>query len=150
MGRRYPAILPTPTPALFIFTPLPTPIISVACFPPSDIRRRLKDYKECDSFLSTDAGVMWHMVTKGAHKYQFGDLGSILVIMDDEEITDEIKYSLDLGKTWYAVHSPLLNPHLVHVRLTYNFGISKTISRIGRQQKSECLMGHKVPCLCFR
>ena len=69
------------------------------------IGRSLRDYKECDTFLSTDAGVTWQMVTKGAHKYQFGDLGSILVLVDDEEITDHVKYSLDLGKTW-CVESP--------------------------------------------
>ena len=60
----------------------------------------LWEYKSSDTFLSTDAGVTWKMVSKGAHKYEFGDLGSILVIVDDEEITDTIKYSLDLGKTW--------------------------------------------------
>ena len=67
------------------------------------IGKSLKEYKDCDTFLSTDAGVTWQMVTKNAHKYQFGDLGSILVIVDDEEPTDHVKYSLDLGKTWYEV-----------------------------------------------
>ncbi|KAJ3513798.1 hypothetical protein NLJ89_g2750 [Agrocybe chaxingu] len=57
-------------------------------------------YDESDTFLSTDAGLTWRMIAKGAHKYEFGDLGSILVIVDDEEATDHVKYSLDLGKTW--------------------------------------------------
>ena len=69
------------------------------------IGRSLKDYKDCDTFLSTDAGVTWRMATLGAHKYQFGDSGSILIIVDDEEMTDHLRYSLDLGKTWYVVHS---------------------------------------------
>ena len=60
----------------------------------------LKTYEECDTFLSTDAGVSWKMVRRGAHKYEFGDQGSILVIVDDEEVTDKVRYSLDLGKTW--------------------------------------------------
>lgn len=63
----------------------------------------LEHYKESDTFLSTDAGVTWRMVAKGAHKYEFGDLGSILVVVDDEEATDHVKYSLDLGKTWFVL-----------------------------------------------
>ncbi|KAF9483067.1 vacuolar protein sorting/targeting protein 10 [Pholiota conissans] len=60
----------------------------------------LKTYQESDTFLSTDAGLTWRMIAKGAHKYEFGDQGSILVTVDDEEPTDTVKYSLDLGKTW--------------------------------------------------
>ncbi|KDR81165.1 hypothetical protein GALMADRAFT_241725 [Galerina marginata CBS 339.88] len=60
----------------------------------------LEPYEECDTFLSTDAGVTWTMASRGAHKYEFGDLGSILVTVDDEEATDVVRYSLDLGKTW--------------------------------------------------
>ena len=60
----------------------------------------LWEYKESDTFLSTDAGLTWKMISKNAHIYEFGDLGSILLIVDDEETTDVIKYSLDLGKTW--------------------------------------------------
>ena len=64
------------------------------------IGESLWNYKNSDTFLSTDAGVSWKMVSKDAHIYEFGDLGSILVIVDDEEMTDEVRYSLDLGKTW--------------------------------------------------
>ncbi|KAH9479087.1 vacuolar protein sorting/targeting protein PEP1 [Psilocybe cubensis] len=60
----------------------------------------LLPYTDSDTFLSTDGGVSWKMVSKGAHKYEFGDLGSILVMVDDEDPTDEVKYSLDLGKSW--------------------------------------------------
>ncbi|KAF9524397.1 Oligoxyloglucan reducing end-specific cellobiohydrolase [Crepidotus variabilis] len=70
------------------------------------IGESLDKYDDSDTFLSTDAGLTWTMVAKGAHKYEFGDQGSILVAVDDEDWTDEVKYSLDLGKTWK----------------TYNFG----------------------------
>lgn len=62
----------------------------------------LLPYEESDTFLSTDAGVTWEMVRPDAHKYEFGDKGSILVVINDEEGTDTVRYSLDLGKTWYA------------------------------------------------
>jgi hypothetical protein len=64
------------------------------------IGESLWEYKSSDTFLSTDAGLTWRMVSKDAHVYEFGDLGSILVIVDDEEVTDTIKYSLDSGKSW--------------------------------------------------
>lgn len=40
------------------------------------------------------------MVQEGAHTYEFGDQGSILVIADDEDVTDHVHYSYDGGKTW--------------------------------------------------
>lgn len=61
---------------------------------------RLLPYEECDTFLSVDAGVTWRMVSKDAHKYEFGDQGSILVIVDDEDSTDHVSYSYDQGKSW--------------------------------------------------
>ena len=60
----------------------------------------LLDYEDCDTFLSTDAGLTWSMVQEGAHKYEFGDQGSVLVIADDEEATDHVHYSYDGGKSW--------------------------------------------------
>jgi len=43
------------------------------------------------------------MVQEGAHKYEFGDQGSVLVIVDDEEATDHVHYSYDGGRTWYVI-----------------------------------------------
>ncbi|EPS94899.1 hypothetical protein FOMPIDRAFT_101305 [Fomitopsis schrenkii] len=60
----------------------------------------LRPYDECDTFLSTDAGLTWKMVREGAHKYEFGDSGSIMVLVNDEESTDQVTYSTDLGQTW--------------------------------------------------
>ncbi len=59
-----------------------------------------KSYEECDTWLSVDAGKTWKMVSQDAHKYEFGDQGSILVMAPDEESTDHVKYSWDFGKTW--------------------------------------------------
>lgn len=61
---------------------------------------RLLPYEDCDTFLSTDAGKSWTMVSKDAHKYEFGDQGGVLVLVDDEDTTDHVSYSFDQGKTW--------------------------------------------------
>ncbi|KAI0262354.1 Oligoxyloglucan reducing end-specific cellobiohydrolase [Gloeopeniophorella convolvens] len=60
----------------------------------------LRPYEESDTFLSIDAGVTWSMVRRDAHKYEFGDQGSIIVAVNDEEVVDAVSYSTDLGKTW--------------------------------------------------
>ena len=60
----------------------------------------LEDYENSDLFISTDAGRSWNQVHHGAHKYEFGDQGNVMVIINDEEPTDEIRYSIDGGKHW--------------------------------------------------
>lgn len=60
----------------------------------------LLPYDECDTFLSTDGGLSWRMVEDGAMKYEFGDQGSVLVMVDDEDPTSELVYSFDFGQTW--------------------------------------------------
>lgn len=60
----------------------------------------LRPYKECDTYLSRDAGVHWKRITRGAHLYEVGDQGAIMVLVDDEESTKEVKYSWDEGNTW--------------------------------------------------
>ncbi|KAJ2371342.1 vacuolar protein sorting/targeting protein PEP1, partial [Coemansia sp. RSA 2611] len=61
---------------------------------------KLLGWRECDTFLSRDAGVSWSMVHRDAHHVQIADSGSILVLANDEAPTDSIAYSLDSGRTW--------------------------------------------------
>jgi Sortilin, neurotensin receptor 3, len=60
----------------------------------------LRPYQDSDTFLSTDAGLTWNMVRRDAHKYEFGDSGSILVAVGDEDVTNSVSYSTDFGRTW--------------------------------------------------
>ncbi|KAM6497418.1 Vacuolar protein sorting/targeting protein 10 [Amanita muscaria] len=64
------------------------------------IGESLLPYEECDTFLSTDAGLTWIMAKRDAHKHQIGGLGSVIVVVNDEEGVDEMSYSLDFGKKW--------------------------------------------------
>lgn len=66
------------------------------------IGKQLAPYEECDTFLSTDAGLTWRMVRREAHIYEFGDTGSIILAVNDEEMTDTVSYSTDFGRTWYV------------------------------------------------
>ncbi|KIM90139.1 hypothetical protein PILCRDRAFT_811868 [Piloderma croceum F 1598] len=60
----------------------------------------LKPYEESDTFLSDDAGLSWKMIRPDAHKYEFGDQGSILVVVNDEEGVDTLRYSTNMGNDW--------------------------------------------------
>ena len=62
--------------------------------------RYLQDYEEGDLYVSDDAGLTWRRAVKDAHKYEFGDRGSVLLAIYDEGPTDSITYSLDHGKKW--------------------------------------------------
>lgn len=66
------------------------------------IGKQLSPYEECDTFLSIDAGLTWRMVRRQAHMYEFGDSGSIILAVNDEEMTDTVNYSTDFGYTWYV------------------------------------------------
>jgi hypothetical protein len=83
------------------------------------IGENLLSYAECDTFLSTDAGLTWRMVKMNAHKHQIGGVGSVLVVVNDEDGVDEISYSLDFGKNWLVV--PTLVSIYYCIRSYYGF-----------------------------
>ena len=61
----------------------------------------LHPYVDGDLWISDNAGRTWTKAPfGGAHKYEFGDQGTILVAIDSVHSTKEIKYSTDYGDTW--------------------------------------------------
>lgn len=65
-----------------------------------NVGKSLALYQDSDTFLTRDAGFTWEEVHKDAHMWEFGDSGSIIVIVNDEEPVDHVQYTLDEGKTW--------------------------------------------------
>lgn len=66
------------------------------------VGKALAPYEDSNTYMSTDAGLTWTMVREGACQYEFGDSGTVIVIVDDEQPTDSIMYSTDMGRTWYV------------------------------------------------
>ena len=60
----------------------------------------LKSYDEGDLFVSDDAGLTWREGLGGAHKYEFGGQGSVIIAADDVEATSHIQYSINHGRDW--------------------------------------------------
>ncbi|KAF2707916.1 vacuolar protein sorting/targeting protein 10 [Pleomassaria siparia CBS 279.74] len=65
----------------------------------------LGEYKDGDLYVSDDAGRTWELALNDAHKYEFGDQGSVLVAVKDEGDATKISYSLKHGRkdTWDEV-----------------------------------------------
>jgi hypothetical protein len=69
----------------------------------------LGEYTKANLYISDDAGVTWKQAPfKGAHKYEFGDQGSILLAVKDsfKEDVGEYSYSLNHGEDWTTVPFP--------------------------------------------
>lgn len=56
--------------------------------------------EECSTFFSFDGGDTWNEVKKGAYQWEYGDHGSVLVLVSSGAATDTLTYSVDSGKTW--------------------------------------------------
>ncbi len=65
-----------------------------------NVGENLAPYDESDTFLSRDAGFTWEEVHKDAHLWEFGDSGSILVMVNDEQPTDYVLFTTDEGLNW--------------------------------------------------
>ncbi|KAF9114475.1 vacuolar protein sorting/targeting protein PEP1 [Mortierella sp. AM989] len=61
----------------------------------------LLPWEECDTYLSEDGGITWKAALEHPHKYEFGDMGSLIVaIRDDNVAVTFFQYSADRGQTW--------------------------------------------------
>ncbi|KAJ3262293.1 vacuolar protein sorting/targeting protein PEP1 [Boothiomyces macroporosus] len=65
-----------------------------------NVGSHLTDFVEGDVFLTLDAGRSWREVAKEAHMIEISDHGAIIVLANDEEPINSIKYSVDSGKTF--------------------------------------------------
>ena len=53
-----------------------------------------------DTFITRDGGITWKAVKKGRYMWEFGDSGSVIVIVPESRPTRTLYYSLDEGETW--------------------------------------------------
>lgn len=60
----------------------------------------IKYARDNSAFMSVDGGLTWKEIRKGIYHWEFGDKGSILVLADSANPTNELVYSSDDGATW--------------------------------------------------
>lgn len=56
--------------------------------------------KDADTFITRDGGIVWNLVAEGNWMWEYGDQGSIIVIVKEDEPTDKFRYSLNEGQSW--------------------------------------------------
>ncbi|CUS21194.1 LAQU0S02e08196g1_1 [Lachancea quebecensis] len=66
-----------------------------------NVGEHLLPKEECSTFITTDGGFTWKEIKKGPYQWEYGDRGSVIVLVKDGEKTDLIIYSIDSGKTWH-------------------------------------------------
>jgi len=55
---------------------------------------------DADTFVTRDGGLTWHLAQRGIYKWEYGDQGSIIVIVKSGEPTNTVLYSLNEGVDW--------------------------------------------------
>lgn len=59
-----------------------------------------KKEENTDTFITRDGGITWKTAMKGQYMWEFGDQGSIIVLVAEGRKTNKIYYSRDEGDTW--------------------------------------------------
>src|ERR1700743_2128961 len=65
-----------------------------------NVGSELTPIKDGDTFLTRDGGITWKEVHKGAYMWEYGDQGSIIVVVETNTPTKTILYTLDEGENW--------------------------------------------------
>ncbi|KAF2099599.1 Oligoxyloglucan reducing end-specific cellobiohydrolase [Rhizodiscina lignyota] len=55
---------------------------------------------DTETFMSTDGGVKWKAIRKGNYMWEYGDQGSIVVIVEKGKSTRDLYYTLNEGAEW--------------------------------------------------
>ncbi|PVI08157.1 vacuolar protein sorting/targeting protein 10 [Periconia macrospinosa] len=61
---------------------------------------KLTTMGEASTFITTDGGLSWKEAKKGSYAWEFGDQGSVIVLVRRGKDTDHLFYTLDMGETW--------------------------------------------------
>lgn len=65
-----------------------------------NVGETLGTYEGASTFMTRDGGITWKEIAKGVHLWEYGDRGTILVLVKSAEPTSSILYSLDDGTSW--------------------------------------------------
>jgi len=56
--------------------------------------------QDSDTYITRDGGLAWHAVRNGTYLWEYGDQGSIIVIVEKSTPTKKVSYTLDEGQNW--------------------------------------------------
>jgi len=89
-------------------------------------------YQDGNTYLTNDAGMTWIEVRRGPHKFEFGDRGALIVIVNDKDPTDHVRYSWDEGRTWESYTFTVLTKKMTVLDLlTYEDATTERFLLVG-------------------
>ena len=65
-----------------------------------NVGKYLSSKSEGNTFITSDGGISWRTVKNGNYMWEYGDQGSIIVIVEENVATNVIYYSRDEGQSW--------------------------------------------------
>lgn len=60
----------------------------------------LTSKSEANTYITNDGGISWKEIRKGSYMWEYGDQGSVIVIVEEDNPTDTVFYTLDEGQSW--------------------------------------------------
>lgn len=65
-----------------------------------NVWEHLEPKAEGETFISSDGGISWRAVRKGSYMWEYGNQGSIIVIVEENKATRQVQFTRDEGHTW--------------------------------------------------
>ncbi|AOA64001.1 Putative membrane glycoprotein [Komagataella phaffii CBS 7435] len=65
-----------------------------------NVGEHLENYYDGHTFLTKDGGITWKEVKKGVYQWEYGDQGSVIVLVNGKDNTNILYYSVDEGDTF--------------------------------------------------
>ena len=69
-----------------------------------NVGEHLGEVSDGDTFVSSDGGITWRTAMQGQFMWEFGDQGSVIVLVQGDAPTDRVFYSIDEGNSWKEKH----------------------------------------------
>ncbi len=69
-------------------------------FASGNVGESLSPKRDGNTYLTTDGGISWKEVKKGVYMWEYGDQGSVIVLVNGQDNTNVIYYSMDEGLNW--------------------------------------------------
>jgi photosystem II stability/assembly factor-like uncharacterized protein len=91
---------------------------------------------EADTFITNDGGITWKSARKGRHMWEYGDAGSVIVLVPEDVPTDKLYYSVDEGDSWEEYRFSDVEMQIEDIT-TVPSDTSKNFLLWGREMKSD-------------
>ncbi|KAK9448995.1 uncharacterized protein V1518DRAFT_374045 [Limtongia smithiae] len=122
----------------------------------------LTKYGEGNMYLTRDGGASWKELAKGTYMWEYGDQGSIIVLVETAVPTNTVRYTFDEGATWHSyqfndevvqaydistVPSDTSRKFLIHARLPASYGEKTLMVQLDftGTTSRQCVLNEKKP-----